>query len=377
MKSISQIFKLILNLDFKIIKKKDVILLDDNYSSLKFENLSYEVINFNKLNFFCLIKSLFSFLKSIEQNLSFKEVYLKNLYKLYSPKVAISHHLNKRALLCKYLCPNISTITYQFSYINNFATRLLGLDSNIDKKYKNCDYFCIYHESDKKIFEKYFKSSYVVTGSIKNNEILLEGKKVKSNYLTYISEYTPLGLQTKDHYHIKCESFIVKMLSKYCLRKNFILNIALRSDRKDKKYKLNRLSEINYFKYLIGDNFNYSTKNSYELASESNLIVCLSSNMGIELLARKYKVLFLPYHDEYNKEEIYPYIENLTSPFIHRNYNEEEIINKIDKLIELDFNSWDKTISNCLNPMVYDKKNSILKQKVFNLCKAYDSHQTK
>ena len=48
-------------------------------------------------------------------------------------------------------------------------------------------------------------------------------------------------------------------------------------------------------------------------------------------------------------------------------------MDKIDKLIKLDFNSWDKTISNYLNPMVYDKKNSILKQKVFNLCKVYDS----
>ena len=39
----------------------------------------------------------------------------------------------------------------------------------------------------------------------------LEEKKVKDNCLTYISEYEPLMVKIKNHYHIKCESFIIKM----------------------------------------------------------------------------------------------------------------------------------------------------------------------
>ena len=149
---------------------------------------------------------------------------------------------------------------------------------------------------------------------------------------------------------------------------NFSLNIALRSNRRDKENKLNRESEINYFKSLIGDTFHYQSKSSYQLASESNLTICMSSNLGIELLSRKYKVLFLPYHDYFNKEEIYPYIENSISPFVHRNFNENEISEKINKLLNLNSLDWEKTITKYSRPILFDKNNSILKKKVFALC---------
>ena len=368
MKATIRFLRFFLNISFKPINKIDVILLDENYSSLNFDHLSYEVVNFKKINFFCAVKSLYKFLIKENLNLNLRETYLKNLYRSYSPKVAISHHLNKRALLCKYLCPEIFTITYQFSYVNKYVKRTLGLDYKTEKKYKSCDYFCIFHESDKKIFEKYFTSSFIVTGSIKNNEIILDDKNKNIKKLMYISEYSPSRLNTKDHYHTKSESFIVKMLKKYCEKNNFSLNIALRSNRRDKENKLNRESEINYFKSLIGDTFHYQSKSSYQLASESNLTICMSSNLGIELLSRKYKVLFLPYHDYFNKEEIYPYIENSISPFVHRNFNEDEISEKINKLLNLDSIDWEKVITKYSTPILFDKNNSILKKKIFALC---------
>ena len=107
MKAAIRFFSFFFNISFKPINKIDVILLDENYSSLNFDNLSYEVVNFKKINFFCAVKSLYKFLIKENFNLNFRETYLKNLYRSYSPKVAISHHLNKRALLCKYLCPEI------------------------------------------------------------------------------------------------------------------------------------------------------------------------------------------------------------------------------------------------------------------------------
>ena len=48
-------------------------------------------------------------------------------------------------------------------------------------------------------------------------------------------------------------------------------------------------------------------ENSYELASKSELIICISSNLGIELLARKFKVLILPIFELYDKNLRYPY----------------------------------------------------------------------
>ena len=66
-------------LEFKINKQVDILLLDDGATTFTL-NKKYKLIDRNKINFFCLIKSFFSFFINRE-NLSFKEHYLKLLYR--------------------------------------------------------------------------------------------------------------------------------------------------------------------------------------------------------------------------------------------------------------------------------------------------------
>ena len=179
----------------------------------------------------------------------------------------------------------------------------------------------------------------------------------------YISEFDP-NLK-KDHYHIECESFTIKTISEYCKKYNKNLFIALRSNREDKKNKAGytRESELKYFRSLIGDKFEYSNSNSYELANKSNLIVCMSSNLGIELLARNFKVLFLPYHDHFG-EEIYPYLPKENNFFVHRNYKKEEIFNKLNNIEHMRQNDWKQKLNSTMSMVKFDLGNKIFKEKL-------------
>ena len=76
----------------KKIKRKDILLFDKNYSNLSFINFSYEVVNFNEINLYCLI----NFLKNTFRfffKYSIKDIYLKSLVELYNPKVVIDHEI--------------------------------------------------------------------------------------------------------------------------------------------------------------------------------------------------------------------------------------------------------------------------------------------
>ena len=68
----------------------------------------------------------------------------------------------------------------------------------------------------------------------------------------------------------------------------------MRSNRKDKK--IDRKKEIEFFNENLGNNYSVSDLDSY-FASQNELVVCLSSNLGIELISRKYKVIFILLND--------------------------------------------------------------------------------
>ena len=76
-------------------------------------------------------------------------------------------------------------MTYQFGFINEHARFL----KDRPKKYCKTDYFFVFHEIDKKIFEKSFSSNFIVSGSVRNNSFVLEKIKNKKYFITYISEF--------------------------------------------------------------------------------------------------------------------------------------------------------------------------------------------
>ena len=88
----------------------------------------------------------------------------------------------------------------------------------------------------------------------------------------------------------------------------------------------------------------------------SKLIVNISSNIGLELLSREYKVLFLNLMYEYNKLFLNPYyIEEIFC----LEYNEKIIEEKINFLLEINTKEYLKIIKKH-QLMQYDPTNKIL-----------------
>ena len=89
--------------------------MDNNYAKLKFNNISYEVVDLSNINLFC-IKNIFKNLIRYSFKIPFKDIYLKSLIETYSPKIVIDHNIRGYAFRVKKLCSNIFTIIYQHSF---------------------------------------------------------------------------------------------------------------------------------------------------------------------------------------------------------------------------------------------------------------------
>lgn len=339
---------------FKKNKNRKILILDDTYLKYNLGH-SIEKINYNELNLYYFFEIFYIYIKNLKKY-SLKEVYKKVLYESYNPKIAVGNNLSLKIFECKNLCPKIKTITYQFSWINGLGSGGFNPNNKSLKKYNKTDYFLILHEHEKKILKKFYNTKFIVVGFIRNNQILLKQSK-KIYMITYISDYEkqPAPIAEK----IDCEKFILQLLNDYCKKKKKKLVIALKSNRIDKK--VDRQKEINYYENLLGESFIQSTVNSYKVINRSKLAVTLSSSLGLEMLSRGSRILFLPYLSKFSKKLICFYTpKKNNSDFIHNNFNKNIITKKIDKLISLKKNNWDKILNKFNKKIIFDKNNKIL-----------------
>ena len=346
-------------INFKEIRNKDVIILDDNFSKINLKNISFENVNLNSINFFCAIKTILKYFQK-QKFLSLKEFYKQNLYRMYEPKLAISHDMNKRALECKYLCPEIKSAIYQFAYSRKKYDLQFILNKFKRKSIKNykelIDYIFVYHKYEKLSLD-FDKSKIFITGSIKNNEINLKKFKKDKNSLLLISEFNP-KFPYKNYFY-KNEKLLIKMISEFCETNNLKLKIAFRSFREDKKIDIE--NEYKYYDSIIKNRYEAKKIDAFNYASTSEIIVCMSSNLGIELLSRKFKVFFILIKE--SKKESYPYLPK-KSVFVQRTLKKIEIFKKLKRLLKCKSETWKKLINNNLDNLVFDQGNKILNKQI-------------
>ena len=67
-------------------------------------------------------------------------------------------------------------------------------------------------------------------------------------------------------------------------------------------------SELDFFKKTLRE-FEWTYENNFISASKSNLIICLTSNMGIELLSRGFKTIFFNLIGDEDILQINPYLK--------------------------------------------------------------------
>ena len=87
-------------------------------------------------------------------------------------------------------------------------------------------------------------------------------------------------------------SLILEYLNEYCKKYKKKLVIAKSAKRKDKVNKISSFDEDIFHNYYLPNNIVNKEIDSESLAEKSKLIICMTSNLGLELASKGHKVFF-------------------------------------------------------------------------------------
>ena len=365
----------------KKIEKVDVLLLDNNFAKLKFNNLKYAAVNFDEINLWCLAICIRNFFSIFSKKISIKELYFKVLFELYSPKIVIDSNIRYWGWMCKKLFKKTKTIIYQHSFLYDY-------EKDDYKKIfanKESDFYVSFDKMHTNFFSSIIKSNFLQYGSVLNNEIILN-KCEKIYPIMYISEFRGYISSNargydgkKKHYFGQLQA--IKYLKTFCEKEKIKPQIGLMSYRQSVKStglryegqliynsEIYLQKEIRFYEENL-KNFSYEKNSSIYTASKSNVIICLGSNLGIELLSRGFKVLFLNILGELDKKYTSPYFVEESCPCFVRNVNSKEVFDRINLFLKMSDSEWEKIFLNIKNKMFFDVGNSLLKKKINSIIK--------
>ena len=356
--------------------KKVELLIFGN--TLKYFKIKKNIFILNdQINLGLLIKSI---LKSIiNGDFVFKnlnELYFCEVIKVLSPKIALGNEINLNIFKFKKLFPNKIAIAYQCVHWNKLLEGSLRERLN----YKNlvCDYFFVYDKDSQKILN-FIKTKFIVSGSVRNNEILRKKRKHKKYDVMFISEYRDkekinefLKKKQSKVYRILAtetllfQSFILKALNNLCKKNNLKICVALAGNRLEKKQSVNIENEKKFLNDNIS-NFDTETISSYELAEKSKMVITFMSTLGKELLAKKHKVMFVLYskYKSINQK----YLPNKNGKYWYKGKLENLLEQKILQLLKLEEKKWTSYLKKNNLSYEYDKGNSKLKNLIIKLLK--------
>mgnify|MGYP001188098576 CR=1 FL=1 len=333
-----------MKLTWEKIENKDIIFLENNYANLKLDKKikTYKLSN-KEINIRYLIKAIIKYFFSFKR-LSLKENYIIEIFENCKPKIVFGYAYNFFLFKIKKIYPNIKSLMYM-----HFAMRKEQF-AEYKSILKRGEVDCIFLSNPReKIFlKKFIKSKFIISGFLKNNEI--KSKINKKEYdVMIISEY-------RDNMEVKKKNIMIASLSKLSetIKKNKLkLCIALVSNRKEKVQKVSFKNELEFYQNL-GLKFYYSNESSYELANRSKIIFCLNSNLGYELIARKYRVFFFNVKNNIYLKK-YPFATNVLN-------------RKFEKLIimlkNINKKKFEKLLSNSKVNFYFDQNNKIVKNHI-------------
>ena len=359
---------------FKI-KQYDLLILDDGYANLNFKNICSFLTIKNTLYFQCFLIAFFKqFLYIIKKDkYSLSYLYLKELVKKVKPKIIIGHDFKENIFKIKNEFPDIFTIIYQFSDhdIDNKTVLHKAIAPNLKLNEFKCDLYL----SKNKIFDTtvdFIKTRFLSVGSVKNNEIILNKEDKKIYDVMMISQYRPsinsfYGIYKLKHLTVTHSAFayVTKILANYCDKKNAKLCIARTSARKDKQGTINKSDENNFFNKILKPNRFYTEDiDAYSLSNKSKLIVNTYSTIGLELISRGMRVLFLdPFYFVQNSV-INMFVDELEGPYWYCGNDPLIIEKKIDYLLKISDEEWRDILETSPLKIKYDPGNKELKDLV-------------
>ena len=346
----------------------DVLILDNGYSKINLDNICrYKTIT-NELYFFCFIKTCLISLINLDFNsYKFNNIYLNELIKKFKTKILIGNDFNSKLYGFKNN-KSIKTIVYQHSdheiSNNKILKKLLINKNHIGEVF--CDYYLLKHKLYKQTL-KFINSNFIEVGSVKNNE----KKTIKQNNDTYdimlISQFRKNPYKLFNHFSPKMMYnsdsamwYVSRTIAKYSKLNNKKFCIATTFSREDKKQYNYKEAELEFFTAACGD-FYTETLDSYNLSKKSKLIITTYSSLGLELLARGQKVLFLDPFYFLGGNYIHLFSNSNVGPHWYGGNDEKVIFEKINYLSNLNDSEWKKIIDVSPFKIKHDKNNEILK----------------
>ena len=371
-----KIIKKLINSKFswKVLKNKkiDIVLFDENYANLDLKKYRTFYYKKDTIYIYYLIRAFFY---SIISKNKIKHSYFSLLLKDIDAKVAIGHDIETIIFDLKKYYPKIVTIVYQHGfYWPIHRQRSL-------KRFKNLksDYLFIFNEWHKKIFSP-IKTKYFVNESTKNNEIanyypqtnkkkydiMLISQfrfldhdwvlpKNSDTYEQFTFENNALGMMYSDTLYF----YMLKIINAYSIKYKKKICVALSSNRKEKNKRVIKEDEIKYFSQHL-DNFYTEDSSSYELAKKSKLSICLSSNLGPELLSIGERVLFLNINTIINDWDFLA-DKNETGFCWYKGKNFKTIEEKINSLLTMSKKNFELNLSKSKIKLKYDPANKMIK----------------
>ena len=283
------------------------------------------------------------------------------------PKFVITFIDNR--ILFYQLKKNIENKSIKFISVQNGCRRnkndmgeYLHLHNNLSS-----DYYFVWGNNIVEELSKYIKTKFIPIGSFKNNKIQILKSK-KKRIINFISQF-----RINNSWNIYGEEYFIedKILSKihnYCIKNNFIFQILCTT---------NSESEIDFYnKYLPKKTNLFFSKrknrlDNYEKLDEASLNIFIDSAMGYESIARGNKTLAVSlrlFNEENSFKFGWPNYETYKNKIYVVNSEDINFIdNKIDQILNLKNNEWEKEVKNFNQIMKFNYNNTIFKDEIKKL----------
>ena len=174
-----------MKITFEKIKQKDIVFLENNYSNLELnKKIKVYKLNRNEINARYLLNALINYLLNINKS-TIKDSYLLEIFKKCKPKIVIGYAHSFLLFKIKKLYPNIKSIMYMHFAMrkDQFKEyRKIVKKGEVDNTFLN-------NPVEKRFLKKFIKSNFIISGSIKSNEIIDKKKKNLDYDVMIISEY--------------------------------------------------------------------------------------------------------------------------------------------------------------------------------------------
>jgi surface carbohydrate biosynthesis protein len=357
------------------INQYDLMILDDGYANLNFKNIcSFKIIKneiFLQSLLRAFLKKIFSLKKISNKSLSY--LYLKDLLKTAKPKVIIGHDFKENIFRIKKEFPEIFTIIYQFSDHDILNNKVISkaIGPNLRSDEFNCDLYLSKHEVFNSIVN-FINAKFLIIGSVKNNEMVIKKNDKYVYDIMMISQYRPdvdafsfNGIYNPKMLPIMDSAliFVTNILSNFCENKKLKLCIARTSSRKEKQDHIKKSDEEKFFsKILDQKNFYTEDTDSYQLAYKSKLVVTTYSTLGMELLSRGKKVLFIDPFYFLGGHIVNMLTDQQEGPYWYCGSDAKKIESKIDHLLKISNEEWREILKKSKLKMKYDPGNETLKE---------------